>query len=224
MRVLVVASSMTLVSFLNRYVECIDPFYTQEGICANLTICVTVNTTNYAVVEQTFPGDFLAIDPSSTSRTNTIAEAFVNGECNIVAGGLSEVYSAIQRLQEAGEARNFNISSLYAKSFIEPLALVTRHDDAQWSDFVYAIVMATFYAEENGITMSNAMIEMPELYHFGQDYTNMLRNAVGVVGSYSEIYERNVEAVLPRSGLNRLFQTNTESPLLFPVQDLLVSK
>lgn len=79
------------------------------------------------------------------------------------------------------------------------MALVTRQDDHQWSTFVYWIVSALFYAEEQGIEQSSAS-KMPITNLFGPLYSRMLRDAVEAVGSYSEIYERNAQDQIPRGG------------------------
>lgn len=92
-------------------------------------------------------------------------------------------------------------SSRYSK---DPLALVTRQDDPQWSKFVYWIVAGIFYAEEEGIDQSNAASLMPEVTLFGSMYSNMLIDAVGAVGNYGEIYSRQAQADVPRGGLNEV--------------------
>ena len=68
-------------------------------------------------------------------------------------------------------------------------SLVTKEDDAQWTDLVYWVIMATFYAEENGIThdLSN---EMPLVGLFGSELERIHRDTIFAVGNYGEIYER----------------------------------
>jgi hypothetical protein len=203
-----------LLSFDARYIGCLDP-YIQEGICSNLRICVTSNTTNYDVVNKLFPEALFEVDPSGPSS----AQSYAAGQCNVIAGGLSEVSLASDLAREtAGSDANFKIRSIL-RDTTEPLALVTRQDDPQWSDFVHWIVTATFYAEENGITMSIAD-RMPEVFLFGLTYAKMLRQAIAAVGSYAEIYERNIGGRFNRTGLNRLYNPDNTSALLFAIQDL----
>jgi hypothetical protein len=199
-----------LSSDATRYIGCLDP-YIQEGICSIIRICVTSNTTNYDVVSKVFPEALFEVDPSGPSS----AQRYADGDCNVIAGGLSEVSLAGDT---AGSDANFKIRSLL-RDTTEPLALVTRQDDPQWSDFVHWIVTATFYAEENGYTMSNAD-RMPEVYLFGSTYAQMLRQAIAAVGSYAEIYERNIGGRFNRTGLNRLYNPDNTSALLFAIQDL----
>ena len=76
-------------------------------------------------------------------------------------------------------------------------------DDPDWSNFVYWVVTAAFYAEDNDID-SMRFNEMPEVFVYGPDLRQMFRSSVLAVGSYSEIYERNLEALIPRGGRNVL--------------------
>jgi hypothetical protein len=203
-----------LFSSVARYIGCLDP-YIQEGICSNLRICVTSNTTNYDVVSKVFPEALFEADTSGPSS----AQRYADGDCNVIAGGLSEVSLASDLAREtAGSDANFKIF-FRPGSATEPLALVTRQDDPQWSDFVHWIVTATFYAEENGYTMSTAD-RMPEVNLFGPTYAQMLPQAIAAVGSYAEIYERNIGGRFNRTGLNRLYNPDNTSALLFAIQDL----
>jgi hypothetical protein len=199
-----------------RYIGCLDP-YIQGGNCSNLKICVTSNTTNYDVVKNKFREVLVEVGPSDTSS----AQKYANDECNVVAGGLSEVSLVRDKVRETtGSDANFKIRSIL-RNTTEPLALVTRQDDPQWSDFVHWIVTATFYAEENGITRANAD-SMPTVSLFGSTYAKMLRQAIGAVGSYAEIYERNIGDTFNRTqtGLNLLYNPDNTSALLFAIQDL----
>jgi hypothetical protein len=195
-----------------RYIGCLDP-YIQEGICSTLRICVTSNTTNYDVVSKVFPEAIPEVGPSSGRSS---AQRYAADECNVIAGGLSEVSWANDLV--AGRDTKFEIFSRPGNTS-EPLALVTRQDDPQWSDFVHWIVTATFYAEENGITKANASL-MPTVNLFGPTYAQMLPRAIEAVGSYAEIYERNIGGRFNRTGLNRLYNLNYSSPLLFVIQNL----
>ena len=93
--------------------------------------------------------------------------------------------------------------------------MVTRQDDPRWSDFVYWINAVTFYAEEQGITKETAHKELPAVNLFGPLYRDMLRNAIQAVGNYGDIYARNVQDIVPRSGLN-LLNTNN-GPQFYPL-------
>jgi hypothetical protein len=45
---------------------------------------------------------------------------------------------------------------------------------------------------------------MPAVNLYGSNFTSMLRDAIMYVGNYGEIYSRNLEAFIPRRGLNML--------------------
>jgi hypothetical protein len=59
--------------------------------------------------------------------------------------------------------------------------------------------VSTIYAEEKKITRSSSNA-MPEVKLFGFIFRRMFRDAILAVGNYEEMYARNVEAVVPRSG------------------------
>jgi len=82
-------------------------------------------------------------------------------------------------------------------------AMVTREDDTAWSDFVFWVVSCTIIAEQEFITQAMSE-DMAEVSEFGPQFKDMPRNVIGSVGNYGEIYERNVESIIPRSGRNLL--------------------
>lgn len=91
--------------------------------------------------------------------------------------------------------------------------LATREDDREWSIFVFWIVEAIVYAEANGIHRESSN-EMPTVALYGIQFERMFRDAIGTVGNYGDIYVRNVEKFIPRTGLNGLFNMKHPEPLL----------
>ena len=85
----------------------------------------------------------------------------------------------------------------------EPLALVTRDEDARFSDFVSWVLQALLNAEEQNVTQ-NEYSRVPETELFGSNFALAFQNAVSAVGNYNEVYERNLASLIPRSGLNTL--------------------
>ena len=83
--------------------------------------------------------------------------------------------------------------------------------DPDWTSFVYWVVTATFYAEDIGID-SSSFNEMPEVFAFGEDLRQMFRSSVLAMGSYADIYERNLECAIPRCGLNKLNSLSGANP------------
>ena len=122
--------------------------------------------------------------------------------------GFSPIYYYDQR---------YNKSSISAEQTHPPsqlLTLATREEDVRWSDFVRWIVYATIYAEEEGITADKAS-KMPILQLFGSAYKQAFRDVIVAVGNYGEMYERNLEDIMPRSGRNLL--SNSSTSQLFPL-------
>ena len=92
------------------------------------------------------------------------------------------------------------------------MAMVTLQEDPQWVQFVQGVVTAIFYAEENGISQATKA-DMPTVQLFGTEFTFMFRQIIAFVGSYDEIYSRNL-GDLPRNfGPNAL---NEGGPLHYP--------
>mmetsp|Transcript_2794 Transcript_2794/g.4088 ORF Transcript_2794/g.4088 Transcript_2794/m.4088 type:complete len:121 (+) Transcript_2794:11-373(+) len=93
------------------------------------------------------------------------------------------------------------------------IALVTREDDPQWSDFVFWVVMGTFIAEDKLIA-KEIFGDMVDVFAFGSNFKGMHRHAISAVGNYGEIYSRSVESIVPRKGRN-LLNTNPFGPQLY---------
>ena len=96
----------------------------------------------------------------------------------------------------------------------ENRCLVSRQDDPQFASFVYWVVAATIYAEEQGITWATAN-NMPDVNLFGEDYIKMFRDAIYYSGNYGEIFERNLGNVLPERGRNAINNMNAPGPQIY---------
>ena len=118
----------------------------------------------------------------------------------MVAGGTHDVASGSVRL--AGYTGPYEIGvNTFSK---DPLAIMTREDDPSFSDFCFWVLQATIFAEEEEITQMTAADTMPLINLYGDLFTRMLQNAVQAVGNTGELYERNIERLVPRAGLNQL--------------------
>ena len=129
-----------------------------------------------------------------------VVEGLQDSSCNAVAGGIIDV-SRTNVETNGGYTGPYEIGS--SRLTKDPLALVTLQDDQWWSSFVYWVNSGLVYAEEAGINSSRSG-DLPLVNLFGTSYSRMLREAVGAVGNFGEIYQRNVEADVPRGGLNSL--------------------
>jgi hypothetical protein len=159
-------------------------------------------------VKGLFPKQYVV--PTVTSEA--AVQGLQNGLCNVLAGGIAEVLEST--IREVGQYQGeYAIAPrVFSK---DPLALVTRQDDPQWAAFVYWVLSAISYAEERNITSASST-EMPIVNLFGQPYEQMLRHVIAAVGSYKEVYDRNLESMFPRSGLN-LQNRNSLGPQHYPL-------
>jgi general L-amino acid transport system substrate-binding protein len=160
-----------------------------------MKICVTQGTTYETRLKSLFPERFIV--PLGSGEL--AMEGLVSGTCNVLAGGVVDVSRS--SVIGAGFTGSFQSgTSRYSK---DPLVLVTREDDTQFSTFVYWVVSIIFYAEERGVTQATANA-LPITNLFGVVFVNMFQNAVAAVGNYAEIYARNAEEDVPRRGWNLL--------------------
>ena len=146
--------------------------------------------------------------------------ALANHNVDVLTGA---VYNMANDVREPTTGQGFGFSEIYYYHVQEegddgdevvPLAIATREDDFQWSDFVRSMVAATIYAEAEGITMDTA-IEMPLLELFGPAYRQALRDVIFSIGNYAEVYERNVEMYLPRANNKRNNLNTGGNPMFF---------
>ena len=180
---------------VHRYVECAERKDWIIPECKELRICVNKGTTTVELAHDLFFDSRVLVEKDSREKVNA---ALVAGECNAI---MSDVVIVEPALRELGFKGNYTVG--WKRFSKDPLALVTRQDDPQFSSFVYWIVSATFYAEEQGIGQENAR-GMPLVYLFGRLYGRMLVDAIQSVGNYGDIYARNIEPFLHRRGQNKL--------------------
>ena len=176
-----------------RYAQCADRLDITSLSCQDTLICVREGTTFENKIEALFHDRFIV---RRSSGQGTL-EGLVDGDCNVIAGGVVDI--SLSSIRAAGYDGPYQTgSNRFSK---DPLALVTRQDDPQFSKFVYWIVAGMFYAEEENISQVSAN-ELPTIGVFGPGFLYMLWHAVGAVGNYGEVYERNVQGDVPRGSLN----------------------
>lgn len=148
-------------------------------------------------------------------RTSSDFYSLVNGDVDVVAGARVSLHAGYKETI-TGHAYSFSPSYFYDDSG-GSLAMATSGGDPQWSDVVYWLVVTSFYAEENGIS-GDTFETVPPIRLFGEGLEDMLQGAVRAVGSYEEMYKRNLEDILPRSGRNQLnsgaFKGSQQFPLI----------
>ena len=178
--------------------------------CEDTRICVVGGTTTRDALYEANPRANLV-------ERNSIADVYtglVSNFCNVIAGEQMVVAESV--LRNEGYRGRYAIGRFTHSK--DPLALVTREDDPVFSDFVNWVLMALMSAEEHGITKRGVESgqqsgRLIETRLFGDDYSKMFRNVIRTVGNYGEIYERNLELILPRPMPDLINKGN--SPLIY---------
>ena len=131
----------------------------------DIEFCVGVSAALFTSLQGRNQIEFVEI-ANSTDRLGYLAR----GEIDILAGERV----TLQTLWEDPQTKiGYSFSPPYFYDGDDsPYALATlqRDGDSQWSDFVYWIVLSTFYAEEIGVTQASA-VELPVVSLFGERYS-----------------------------------------------------
>jgi ABC-type amino acid transport substrate-binding protein len=195
------------------FVDCADELDSFNGDCRFLQMCVGRGTTHELIMRELVPGTVIVL----TDRKEETVEKLNDGTCNVVA---SEPVSLPEsRFRDLGYFGPFKVGkNVFSR---EPLTLVTRDADPEWSNRVNAIVKIFYLAEAENITKSNA----EELGLIFANNAELASTAVAIVsefGNYAYLYDRHIEPVLPRQGLNTIYRRSQDTGLLysFPFGDL----
>jgi hypothetical protein len=163
------------------------------------------NTTHVKLVESLFPTSAIAVAPTTRAFYNLFVQKF----CNVLAGENFDL--AQNNVIQAGYNDSYSFSTnQYSK---EPVALVTRDNDVEWSDFVNWVFLALLTAEFKTITQQNAqaVIQIPAP---SVDLTQLhFYQAVATVGNYGEMYTRHLQFIAPRARVNE--QNDGTTPLIY---------
>jgi ABC-type amino acid transport substrate-binding protein len=174
-----------------------------------MLICVVRSTTFESTVRSLLPDANVV----TSDDTENFYKNFINRDaysCNVLAGDLFETANAT--LRAAGLEGDYEVvPEVFSK---EPLSIVTRQDDSPWSDFVNWIVLALLRAETSS--------SFPPPFVFGEQYSNMFKDAIKEVGNYGDLYAKHLEDIVPRSAVNKLVNESNPSGLLYamPFGDL----
>ena len=152
-----------------------------------------------------------------------VMAGFASGSCDAITMDKSRLIGGKATAQPASFQTDIVIFGLTLSK--EPLGPMYRADDPQWADIVDWLVYATWIAEEKGITSSNIDryladnpndFEVQRLFGSAEDTLNdemglsadAYYDAIKQVGSYEEIYNRNLgpDTVIDVArGLNNLW-------------------
>lgn len=168
-----------------------------------MKVCVIEGTTHEEILESILSGSVII----RASSLEDMIDAFANQICHVVASEAANIPFA--RIRATG----------YKGAFIhgqgshsrEPLCLVTRVADKEWSRLVNLIVNIFYLAEAHNITQDSAD-EIISLFLEGNSVEGMeiaitMASIISQFGNYGEIYDRYVQHDLPRSGLNMLYDS-----------------
>lgn len=145
-------------------------------------------------------------DKVSITMLDEPTEGFVNldsGKVDVVAGARVTLQASLALAPGRNHGYHFSAPYYYDNDTRDSYAFMTRENDIQWSDFVYWVVQAVIYAEEQAIT-ANISGDMPVVTLFGEQLKQMFRDCISAVGSYAQLYNNALQDVIPRSGANRL--------------------
>lgn len=199
---------------LPQFVACAEALQS-TGDCANLTICVQDGTTYRDTLTSLLPNfQGIKLAPAQSD----LYYLFKGGLCAVIAGERADLIEVAVR--EIGYTGEYTISlNQFSK---EPLSLVTRDDDVEWSDFVNWVLIGLLAAENQNITQAVATNVVSNPTPSVDPSEISFYDAVAAVGNYGEIYERNLGSLIPRAHVNML--NNGSSPLIssIPLGDVSV--
>lgn len=163
-----------------------------DGACADTLICVTAGTTwQDAVIAMEIPNENIKLTTSSADAL----EKHLARECNAIAIESNRLDPTLKATEGYFVGTEFHTK--------DPLSLMHRSDDQQFSDLIRWIIYGLFYAEENGVTKETS-IDMPTTNLFGSELTGIWQNSIRESGNYGEIFSRNLDGLVVREGLNLL--------------------
>ena len=148
----------------SNHTTCVENLDVSTEGCEGVKICVLDGTTHRAVVEELIPTASIVIAPTF----DAFRQIFQDGGCTVLAGEQVEI--GMQQQEKFGEDYVLG-SKTHSK---EPIAIVTRNNDPQWSDFCNWILQALFSAEEvRGSGSKTSLSDLPVAPFFGDEFAYM---------------------------------------------------
>ena len=208
----------TLLAGSQADIECISNQDFESHNCTGINVCVISGTTQAQLLEELSEFEQGRFNTVFAPSLALLFDRLRQGFCSVIVGDQLDI--AESNARQFGYTGDYHVQSedLLVR---EPLALATREDDSQWSDFVSWVVEGLIRAEELNVGqgISNAM---PTTDVFGGPFQNMFQRAIAAVGNYGEMYERNLGAILPRPSINRINDGSSGLILPFPFGNLTV--
>ncbi len=180
-------------------------------------VCVQTNTTTQLNLADYFRANNIKFAEVKLGSLNELLKAYEGGQCDTLTADISQLYAL--RLKLGQPADHIILPDVISK---EPLAPVVRQRDDDWLLIVKWTVYAMLNAEELGVTSKNIDEAMkskkPDVMRlvgtegaYGEELgltRDWAARIIRHVGSYGEVYDRNVGANSPLKiprGLNHLW-------------------
>jgi general L-amino acid transport system substrate-binding protein len=184
---------------------------------SNVKICVQDGTTNELNLTDYFNQNGMRFEIVKFTNVADMLKAYDGGKCEVITADVSQLYAL--RLELPKSMDNTILADVISK---EPLGPVVRQGDEQWFNVVKWIHFAMLNADELGVhtvklddALKSDKADLKRLLGRDGDYGEKLGltrdwvvRIVRHVGSYSDVYERNIgmksKVMIPR-GLNHLW-------------------
>jgi len=182
------------------------------------SICLVTGTTTEQNAARYFATHKLKVSFLRFAERSAARTAYAEGKCDVFTGDRSAL--AAERSLLAKPEDHVIMRDVISK---EPLGPATRKDDGPWIDLVRWTLFGLIDAEEQGLDSKNAGTAMrpaalamakPAVKALGLA-DDWLVKAIGGVGNYGEIFERNLGSDTPLAlgrGMNALW---TQGGLLY---------
>ena len=181
------------------------------------SICTNTGTTTELNVADYFRANKMEYEIVAFEKADEVVAAYDAGRCDVYTTDASGLYA--QRLKLTDPDEHIVLPEIISK---EPLGPVVRQGDDQWFNVAKWVLFAMINAEELGVTQANVgdmkNSDNPEIKRllgtegaFGEGIglsNDWAANAIGAVGNYGEVFDRNVGPNTPLGiarGLNALW-------------------
>jgi hypothetical protein len=88
----------------------------------------------------------------------------------------------------------------------DPLSIVTRDSDHEWSDIIDSVIQILYTAEAMNITQANVHTTDFDQFQIHEELANRIIQVVSTVGNYDELYQSEAHEIVSRRGMNTLNQ------------------
>jgi general L-amino acid transport system substrate-binding protein len=200
------------------FVDCVDTLDTFNDECRDLKICVSAGSTHVGVLREILQGSVLVLSNS----TDVLVEQYDQDQCNVVAG--EKLFLGKLPLTYPSVTLGWKYSGQVVSK--EPLAIVTRNDDPEWSDLANLVVNTFILAEANNITKESSHL-MVNLFEGGAgdladgertDLVNLMVSLIDEFGNHGELYAEYIQDQIPRdAGLNQPYNSSRSNGLLYSI-------